>query len=377
VLDPRVTGEGGRAGMSRSSGIAATFLVSARDLQFRFLRFLLAAVAAGLVFGLALLMSGVSNSFSVEISNTVSALGSPTWIVRAGSPGPFTDPALFPASAVTVIRRAPGITAADPLLVGRALTSGAAGTSGALRDVNLLGVVPGGVGAPAVVAGRSLLGPRTTVVDESLGARVGQWIVLNGQRFKVVGLVDGVTYFAGEPVVFVTLPAAQRLDLGGGELATAVLARGTPDRGIAGFTVLDDAGVRADLARPTAQAEKTIQLIEVLLWLVAAGIIGAIVYLQALERRRDFAVLKAVGTPGSYLFAGLMLQAVFLALCAAAIGILAEAPMSRGSAMAVRLSAVDILAVPVVAILVGMAASVLPARQAARVDPAIAFGSGK
>jgi putative ABC transport system permease protein len=364
--------------MSRSSSVASIFLVSARDLQWRFLRFLLAAVAAGLVFGLALLMSGVSNSFSVEISNTVNALGSPTWIVRTGSPGPFTDPALFPTSAVDAIRRVPGVTAADPMLVGRALTSGAdTDKSGVLSDVNVLGIVPGGVGAPAVVAGRSVSGQSSVVVDDSLGARVGQRIALNGVLYNVVGLVDGVTYFAGEPAVFVTLQAAQRLNLGGEPLATAILARGSPRQSIPGFTVLNNADVRADLARPTAQAAKTIQLIEALLWLVAAGIIGAIVYLQALERRRDFAVLKAVGTPSSFLFAGLMLQAVILAIGAAAIGILAETPMSRGSAMAVHLSPFDILAVPIVALLVGMAASVLPARQAARVDPAIAFGSGK
>jgi putative ABC transport system permease protein len=368
---------GGSEEMSRSSGVASIVLVSSRDLQWRFVRFLLAAVAAGLVFGLALLMSGVSNSFSVEISNTVNALGSPTWIVRTGSPGPFTDPALFPTSAVAAIRRVPGITAADALLVGRALTSGAAGKSGALSDVNVLGIVPGGVGAPTVVAGRSVSGQRSVVVDDGIGARVGQWITLSGQAFKVVGLVDGVTYFAGEPVVFVTLRAAEQLNLGGEPLATAILARGTPNGSIPGFIVLNTAEVRSDLARPTAQAQKTIQLIEVLLWLVAAGIIGAIVYLQALERRRDFAVLKAVGTPSSYLFAGLMLQAVILAIGAAAIGILVEMPMSRASAMAVHLSAIDILAVPIVALLVGMAASVLPARQAAKVDPALAFGSGK
>jgi putative ABC transport system permease protein len=362
--------------MSRSSGVASILLVSSRDLQWRFVRFLLAAVAAGLVFGLALLMSGVSNSFSVEISNTVNALGSPTWIVRTGSPGPFTDPALFPTSAVAAIRRTPGITAADPLLVGRALIPGTAGTSGALRDVNVLGIVPGGVGAPMVVAGRSVSGQRSVVVDDGIGARVGQWITLSGLAFKVVGLVDGVTYFAGEPVVFVTLRAAEQLNLGGEPLATAILARGTPNGPIPGFIVLDTAEVRSDLARPTAQAQQTIKLIEVLLWLVAAGIIGAIVYLQALERRRDFAVLKAVGTPSSYLFVGLMLQAVILAIGAAAIGILVEMPMSHGSAMAVHLSAIDLLAVPLVALLVGMSASVLPARQAARVDPALAFGAG-
>jgi putative ABC transport system permease protein len=363
-----------------TSSAASIVLVSARDLQWRFVRFLLAALATGLVFGVALMMSGVSNSFSVEITNTLTALGNPTWIVPVGSPGPFTDATPFPASAVDAIRRVPGITSAEPMLVGRALTTGAviAGHApGAESDVNVLGIVPGGVGAPAVVAGHPVRGQDSAVLDESIGARVGQRVALNGVLFTVVGLVDGVTYFAGEPVVFVTLQAAERLNTGGAPLATAILARGTPHVSIRGFTLLDNSQVRTDLARPINQAVQTIQLIEVLLWLVAAGIIGAIVYLSALERRRDFAVLKAVGTPSAYLFAGLMLQAVTLALGAAAIGVVAEIPMSGSSAMAVRVSTFDYLAVPIVAVIVGVLASVLPARRAARVDPALAFGSGK
>jgi putative ABC transport system permease protein len=362
------------------SSAASIALVSARDMQWRFVRFLLAALATGLVFGVALMMSGVSNSFNVEITNTLGALGSPTWIVPVGSPGPFTDPTAFPASDVTAIRRVPGIVAAAPLLVGRALTSGSVvpgRATGAETGVNVLGIVPGSVGAPDVVVGHSVRGQDTAVLDESIGARVGQRVALNGVLFTVVGLVDGVTYFAGEPVVFVAIQAAQRLNTGGAPLATAVLARGVPRRHIPGFALLSGAQVRTDLLRPTAQAAQTIQLIEVLLWLVAAGIIGAIVYLSALERRRDFAVLKAVGTPSSYLFAGLMLQAMVLAFGAAAIGVAAEVPMAGGSAMAVRLSALDYLAVPIVAVVVGVVASVLPARRAARVDPAIAFGSGK
>jgi len=125
------------------------------------------------------------------------------------------------------------------------------------------------------------------------------------------------------------------------------------------------------------QGAKTIQLLKVLPWLGAAGIIGAIVYLSALERRADFAILKAVGSPSSHLLIGLVIQAVLMALGAAVIGILVEIPMSHSSQMAVRLSPSDYVAVPVVAVIVGVLASILPARRAARVDPAIAFGGGR
>ncbi len=371
----------GRPLFGRANAIGPIWLASIRDLQWRSRRFFLAALATGLVFGLALMMSGVANSFAVEIRDTVSALRAPIWFVPSGSPGPFTIAAPFPTSTAAAIRRVPGVTAADPILVSRALTGGAISSSdspglpaSSERDVNVIGVVPGGVGSPRVVEGAPVRQDDSVVADESLGAKVGQKIDLNGTRFNVVGLVDGDTYFAGVPVVFVTLKAADRFTVDGAPLATAVLVRGRPSRPVAGFSALTEAQVRSDLGRPTIQAAQTVQLVEILLWAVAAGIVGAIIYLSALERRRDFAVMKAVGTPSAHLFIGLVIQAVLVALSAAIIGVLIELPMSAGSQMAVRVSPSDYLAVPAVAVVVGMVASILPARRAARVDPAIAFG---
>jgi putative ABC transport system permease protein len=72
--------------------------------------------------------------------------------------------------------------------------------------------------------------------------------------------------------------------------------------------VLSDAQAQADLERPLASGTQSIAFINALLWLVAAGIIGSIVYLSALERQREFAVLKATGAANRSLLTGLALQ---------------------------------------------------------------------
>jgi putative ABC transport system permease protein len=360
------------AGSFRTA-VGSIGLASVRDLQWRTRRFFVAAIATGLVFGVALMMSGISNSFSVEVRDTVAALGAQSWLVPAGSPGPFTDTAAFPIEKTSVLNGVPGVSAAAPLLVGHALSSGSLGE----KDVNVLGVEPGRLGSPKVVEGRPLGNGADVVADQSLRVKVGQVIVLSGSRFTVVGLVSGVTYFAGQPVVFMPIAAADRLDSNGLPLATAILVRGVPKAPVAGFVTLSDAQVRTDLARPTLQAVQTIQLVEILLWLVAAGIIAAIIYLSALERRGDFAVLKAVGTPGWHLFFGLVVQALVMAIGAAVIGIAVEALIAPTAAMTVRVSGGDYAAVPIVAVVVGVIASILPARRAATVDPALAFGSAK
>ena len=62
-----------------------------------------------------------------------------------------------------------------------------------------------------------------------------------------------------------------------------------------GTKALTNAQVESDLNRPLAGGVQSIVVTAVLMWFIAAGIIGLIVYLSAIERMRDFAVFKATG----------------------------------------------------------------------------------
>ena len=62
-----------------------------RDVVFRKRRFAIAMTATALVFALSLLLSGVSASFAREADRTLDDIGADAWVVREGSPGPFTS----------------------------------------------------------------------------------------------------------------------------------------------------------------------------------------------------------------------------------------------------------------------------------------------
>jgi putative ABC transport system permease protein len=109
---------------------------------------------------------------------------------------------------------------------------------------------------------------------------------------------------------------------------------------------------------------------------VAAGIIGAIVYLSALERVGDFAVLKAIGVSARHLLAGLLIQAVLLSLLSALLAVGLQALIAPAVAMSVEVPVVTFLTLPLVAVLVGALASFLGLRRALAVDPALAFAGG-
>ena len=236
----------------------------------------------------------------------------------------------------------------------------------------MIGAVAGGVG-PAPQG--SFREPTDALADASLGLDIGERLTLNGAAFTVRGITNGQTYFAGIPTVVVPLRAAQRLGLDERPLATAIVARGAPRSIPRGFTALTNSEVAVDLGRPVAQAKQTISLIRWLLWIVAAGIIGAIVYLSALERTTEFAVLKAIGVSTRDVALGLISQAVLLAILAVALAVLLEIAAAPAAAMSVEVPVTSYLTLPLLALAVGVIASSLGLRRALRVDPALAFGS--
>jgi putative ABC transport system permease protein len=347
------------------------WLIGLRDLQWGRRRFAIGVVATALVFALGLLMSGVSASFDNEIDRTVGSFDADAWVVRANSFGPFTGPATMPSARAASVRELPGVRRADPVAVLRATTD-----TPKRANVNLIGVVPGGVGSPRGSA-RLLRAGGAAIADESLGLSVGDRLDLNGADFRVGAVTSGMTYFAGIPTVTVSLRDAQRLGLGGRDLATAVLTRGRPTAVPSGLTVLGNGEVKEDLGRPVSQAKQTISLIRVLLWIVAAGIIGAVVYLSVLERVRDLAALKAIGVSTRDLVGGLILEAALLSLLAALLSVGLEEAIAPAVAMSVEVPALTFLTLPIVAVLVGVVASLIGLRRAVSVDPALAFAGSR
>jgi putative ABC transport system permease protein len=286
-----------------------------------------------------------------------------------GVAGPFTNKQFMSASDVTTVRRLPGVREAAPIVLFRQTVF-----LPKVKDLNVIGVEPGGLGSPTIHRGRELTGRGELVVDASLGDQVGSTLRMKGQAFRIVGLTHGLTYFGGIPVAFMSLRDAQNLLFLGQPLASAIVTRGTPRDAPAGLQVLTNNQVRADLYRPIKQASGTIQVLDILLILIAAGIIGAILYMSALERVKDFAVMKATGASNGFVVAGLIAQAVVLSASAAVVAIVLAQFIGPLVPSGVEIPSSSYGVLIVTALLVGIIGSLTGLRRAISVDPALAFG---
>jgi putative ABC transport system permease protein len=153
----------------------------------------------------------------------------------------------------------------------------------------------------------------------------------------------------------------------------AVAVTGSP-RLPPGLALLSNDQVEDDMRRVIKGGIGTIDFTSALLWLVAAGIIGSISYLTALERTRDFAVFKATGMPGRTIAGGLAAQAVFLAIVSAFVAIGLAHLIVLGIPFPADIGGASILQLVVISVVVGILASFASLRRLRTTDPAVAFG---
>jgi len=343
--------------------------ITLQDLRYRARQFLIAVVGAGLVFAMSLLLSGMVAGFGYEINQTVQAVGADTWVAASGAAGRVAALPAMAASAVAAVAREPGVVRADPILV----VPWVASLHGAMRSVVVIGYRLGGLGSVAVTTGHPVRHSGQVVVDVRSGLSVGDQVTMSGRAFTVVGTVHDRTLLAGTPDAYVSLPDAQAVAFGGHPLISAVVTKGVPSAVPAGMHAFSPSQIEAASLDQMSAAASSIDNSRLFMWFIAAVIVAALVYVTALDRTRDFAVLKALGSSSGLLFAGLAGQAVVVALFAAAMASIIANFMTGLFAQPVDIPASAFVVLPVSAVIVGLLASLAALRRAVAVDPAVAF----
>jgi putative ABC transport system permease protein len=339
-----------------------------RDLQFRAVRFGIAIVGTALVFAMVLLMAGLSAQFRNEPRTTVEGIGGDRWVIPEGVTGAFTSGAQVPASLADDLKDA-GADAADLVAIVRHTAE----TKDETKDVLLFGHRLGGLGTPDLTSGAQASGSGELVASKESNLVVGETTKIGGKEFKVAGLTENRTMFGGTPLLFMDLGDVQKLVYQGQDVGTAVVVRGNVSSVPSGFEAKTVEQTWKDALRPLEKPVGAIDVVQILLWLVAATIIGAVVYLSALERRRDFAVLKAVGASSRGLLGGLATQSVLIALVAAVVATGIQLVLVPFFPIPVQVPARAYIQLPILALFAGALASLGGLRKAVNVDPAVAF----
>jgi putative ABC transport system permease protein len=161
----------------------------------------------------------------------------------------------------------------------------------------------------------------------------------------------------------------------GQPLATGFTVRGSlPQHLPSGLVSMSNRAVVESLRRPIRVASSAINLLDFLLWIIAAAIIGTILYMSSLERLRDFAALKAIGARNRQVFVGVAAQAIVLSISAGVVALIASRLLAPLFPIKIEIPAHSYPLTIGVAVGVGLLGSIAGVRKAMAIDPALAFG---
>jgi putative ABC transport system permease protein len=346
----------------------SVILLTLRDLTHRFVRFVVVVVLCAVVFALLFVMTGLVEQFNREPFDTTEAIGASGWVLAEGVSGPFTASSSLPAASIDAL----DADVAAPVVAARSSLV----ESEQSEEIVLIGYQPDGLGQPPITDGRAAATRGEAVVDSSLGIDVGDQVTVAGRPFDVVGLSADTTILAGIPLVFTVLDDAQDLIFRSADVVSGFLIDGEA-RSLPPASVLISADdVADDTLQPLDGAIASVDLVRALLWVVAAIIVGSVVYLSALERQRDFAVLKAVGASTRTLLGSVALQAVLIALFSVAAAIVLQLFIAPAFPLKVRVPSRAFWQLPLLALAISLIAGAVGMRRVARSDPALAFAAG-
>ena len=344
--------------------------VTFADLRYRYRQFLIAVIGAGVVLAMAVLLSGLVAGFRVEINDTITAVGADRWIMSAQSGGRVTAVATFDESVVQTVGTSRGVASANGIAF---LPAEVVRNASENVTANIMGVGPGRLGQPDPQVGHGLTGAGQMVVGTRSHISVGSTVLFGAIPFQVVGTIADRSLGAGIPMVYIGLADAQRALFAGQRVITAVVTEGVPAEIPAGLTALTPNEVVDSTLQTLAAGINSIKTARLLMWVVAVLIIAALIYVSALQRVRDFAVLKALGSSSAVLFASLCLQAVIVTLVAAVVGVALSTVMTGFFQQTVDVPANAYYTLPIIAIGVGIVASLSALRHATSADPVAAF----
>jgi putative ABC transport system permease protein len=397
--------------------------LAGRDIAHAWGKFVFTGLGLGLLLGVTLVMAGVYRGMVDDGRALLDNSGADLWVVQRDTLGPYAEPSSIPDDAERALRTLPGVAdAANVTYLTMQVRHGG-------RDVRamVVGIVPGEAwGAPgwppALVAGRRLTrGHYEAMADIASGLRLGDSLQIRRNRYQVVGLTRRMVSSGGDPMVFIPLKDAQEAQFlkdndaivqsrarsaanpafnrpGVPGLLGAVQASQTTANAVNAVLVRLRPGADPDavaqsvrrwqrltvytraemegilIGKLIATSARQIGLFLMILAIVSAAIVAFIIYTLTMDKIREIAVLKLIGTRNRTIAWMILQQALALGLIGFAVGKISATFAAPAFPKYVLLLPQDSLLGLLIVLAICALSSVIAIRMALRVDPAEAIG---
>lgn len=350
-------------------------------------RLLLSVGGVGLALTLVLFFNAVIDGATNRVTVYIDRAGADVWVAQEGVRTMRMTASALPASVTAQVAAVPGVQEAVPILYATDTIQ----AKGSEYAVYVFGVPDGApLGRPVnVVEGAAMPGPGQIIIDHSVaaraGLRVGDRVTVLGQEFTIAGLTSGTANIATS-VSFVRLDDFANIR-GGGQVISYVLVKVSPGESpaaVASRISANVSGATVQTRRQFAASERkqvkdmTSDLLNIMNYagfLTGLAVVALTVYVATIARRREYGVLKAMGTRNGRLYGVVGVQALISVGAGFAGGIALTLLLSLlipkvNEGMVLSLSEASLVRVGVVSVVIAGLSALLPARQLARLEPA-------
>ena len=401
--------------------------LAGRDILHTWGKFVFTGIGLGLLIGVTLVMAGVYRGMVDDGKALLNNSGADLWVVQKDTLGPYAESSSINDDVYRAVRAMPGVAQAANVTYLTMQVRKADG--GREQDVRarVVGIAPGQPGPtpgwpPYLVAGRQITrGHYEAVADIASGFKLGERIGIRRGHYTVVGLTRRTVSSSGDPMIFIPLKDAQEAQFlkdndaiwqsrrrteanpvfnrpGVPGLLDAVIASQSTNAFVNAVLVTLKPGhapeevaesirrwkrltvyTRAQMegiliGKLIATSAKQIGMFLVILGVVSAAIVAFIIYTLTMDKIREIAVLKLIGTRNLTIASMIMQQALALGVIGFVVGKITAtfaAPLFPKYVLLMPLdSVVGFFAVLAICVL----ASLVAIRMALKVDPAEAIG---
>jgi putative ABC transport system permease protein len=352
---------------------------------------LFASIAA--TSGAFLLVMSFEALFAGESRQIVAYLeraGADVWVMQEGVSNMHMATSYLSDWKVAETRRVPGVASVEAILYLNTVAQ-AAGRQWFSYVVGL--DLPSRRAGPwSMAAGRAEPGPGEAVVPAAMaagpGLTLGDDIRITDRNFTIVGLSQG-TFSMVNSIIFIRRDDLEDI-MTSLDIVSFMLVEVSRDADAAAVAADIEQSVDGVSALPALQfiendrrmamqmGVETIALMTMIGAALAALLVAFTVYSQVARQRRELAVTKALGATNASLYASVAGQAIAVTLAGVVLAVLLASALMPVLTRAIpevtlELTSASVGRIAVAGIVVALAASLIPARQIARVDPLTAF----
>jgi putative ABC transport system permease protein len=352
-------------------------------------RFAITIAGVGMAIVLMLFLLALFDGVRTEANGWVASRPIDAWVATTNTTNFIKASSFLPGRLLDSLREEPGVAEVTPLL--RLITL--LDTGPKQYTAIVVGIDPASAaGRPDVLEGTSKLESNGIILDWALArrmhVRLNDSLTILTRTFHVTGISHGTNSVLTQ-YAFVTIDDANTL-LGFPEVVSYYLVRAAPgmpapeliqrlrDRDLHVAVLSQDTFAANNMDEMRGGLIPILSAVAVLGGIVAVAVLTLLLYGSVLERREDYALLKAIGAPSRTLAAIMFRQALAAVSGGLVVGVIAylvAVPIAAALAPAVPL-ALSIRTVVVVAsgaLVTGALGALLPLVRVARILPAEVF----